>query len=290
MKSGIAINKCVNVGMTKIDGVARPVFVYVKYEGDANKARLSITGVEGPRSHGEAYGSSGACVHSGHNWTFDASIDGKRLVEIAERWHLNDMRAGCLHQRFGYRNHQCLDCKATWSSPLSLSKHTKNISGEPTETCHTCLSANVEASPVVPAWNFDEEIELVTYKLTRAAYAERTKLQNKILDTVAETRRYVATVEEQGILKLQLSLKRAPDADGVESGRYEVEKRETRRACWVPVKEHPRGLLSKRCSSCGYAYGSSWLYEQVPDDVIEFLLTLPDHSEQLPAAWKRICR
>ncbi len=42
-------------------------------------------------------------------------------------------------------------------------------------------------------------------------------------------------------------------------------------AIWMPRKEHPRGLLSEPCWVCGYKYGTSWLMEELPADVIAFV-------------------
>lgn len=36
---------------------------------------------------------------------------------------------------------------------------------------------------------------------------------------------------------------------------------------WVPRGEHPEGLLSHPCPTCGYKYGSQWLKEEIPADV-----------------------
>ncbi len=73
------------------------VFVRIDWDGE----RLSLVGVEGPKQNGDARGSSGQCVD------FDASTPNppwtperiERLRELWEQWHLNDMRAGCEHQR-----------------------------------------------------------------------------------------------------------------------------------------------------------------------------------------------
>lgn len=46
---------------------------------------------------------------------------------------------------------------------------------------------------------------------------------------------------------------------------------------WVRPEEHPDGLLSKPCPVCGYKYGTAWLYEAVPADVLDEL-----HSLVLP--------
>jgi hypothetical protein len=74
----------------------------------------------------------------------------------------------------------------------------------------------------------------------------------------------------------------APDADSVASGRYEVDKRETRSAGHVSFNEHPEGLLSKPCEVCGYKYGTEWRIETVPSDVIAFLDSLPATSLGYP--------
>jgi hypothetical protein len=69
------------------------------------KKRLSITGVEGPRKGGHAAGScgqieghlgDGADIHPATGWD-RAKI--ARFLDIWRRWHLNDMRAACEHQR-----------------------------------------------------------------------------------------------------------------------------------------------------------------------------------------------
>lgn len=35
-----------------------------------------------------------------------------------------------------------------------------------------------------------------------------------------------------------------------------------------------------------YYYGTRWLFEPVPEDVLEFLVNLPDADKTLPAAWR----
>lgn len=46
---------------------------------------------------------------------------------------------------------------------------------------------------------------------------------------------------------------------------------------WVSPKEHPKGLLGKPCPTCGYAYGSAWLKEELPEEVkAEILSWIPE--------------
>lgn len=68
-----------------------PVYVTIKY----SNGRLSITGVEGPYSDGNCYGSCGQITlnagDAAYGWTPE---DVNRLRQIWRRWHLNGMRAG----------------------------------------------------------------------------------------------------------------------------------------------------------------------------------------------------
>lgn len=84
---------------TPIDGHLRDVFVRVTWDGK----RLSICGVEGPRSNGDCHGSAGQLerpdpnrIHLSEGWTIEM-VGG--LWDLWARWHLNDMRPGCEHQR-----------------------------------------------------------------------------------------------------------------------------------------------------------------------------------------------
>jgi hypothetical protein len=130
-----------------------PVFCSIKFDN----GKLSISGVEGPTRNGDAKGSCGQILDSfkikdyAEGWDHALLV---RFLETWQRWHLNDMRAGCEHQR----------------------------------------------------------------------------------------------------------------AEG-----------------WVTGKEHPDGLLCEPCPTCGYKYGSAWLKEDVPIEVVKFLAALPD--SQVTPAW-----
>lgn len=38
------------------------------------------------------------------------------------------------------------------------------------------------------------------------------------------------------------------------------------------------GLLGRACDQCGFKFGSAWLFEEVPQDVLDFLESLPDNK------------
>lgn len=46
--------------------------------------------------------------------------------------------------------------------------------------------------------------------------------------------------------------------------------------------EHPDGLLCVPCPTCGHRFGTGWLTEEVPDEVLRELLAFPE-SGKTPA-------
>lgn len=44
------------------------------------------------------------------------------------------------------------------------------------------------------------------------------------------------------------------------------EYKEIKSKGWVYESEHPDGILNKPCPICGYKYGSSWNYFQIPEE------------------------
>jgi hypothetical protein len=218
------------------------VFVIIEYRTANGKNCLRITGVTGPLASGNAKGSCGQNVDDLANvikrgvfmdgWNA-ASV--AKLAEVWERWHLNDMRAGCEHQRAD--------------------------------------------------WNPSEALEIVTYRLTSDAMDEQRTIERIVKNSIMESGTITLTAEQRAVWTLPFETIQAPDADGVGSGRYKVQKRETKTAGRVYPKEHPSGLLCKPCEVCGYNYGSAWLHEEVPEDVLTWLQSLPNSATPLPGSW-----
>ncbi|MCR4331052.1 MAG: hypothetical protein NUV49_04215 [Patescibacteria group bacterium] len=146
------------------------VFCDIKYTGDG---KLSISG-NMPNGGGQINTMLREIPEEEREYMpgWDAETF-NRFLDVWDEWHLNDMRAGCEHQR-----------------------------------------------------------------------AE--KWENKRIDPV-EVPGVIANRDERGVL-----------------------------AIWVRKSEHPEGLLCEPCPVCGYKYGSAWLKEEVPEDVLSFLVSLPD--------------
>lgn len=175
-----AFTRVVNPGTVKV-GRTR-VNVYVKI--DWYHKRLSITGVEGPLRNGDAFGGCGQISLTGvkpaPGWNPSTIA---KLAQTWRRWHLNDMRPGCEHQR------------------------------------------------------------------------------------------------EQGWDKRPIDPSKPLDAYGVFVGEHAT----WNMLVWVTKREHPQGLLAEPCPVCGYKYGTAWLHEDVPDDVLRWLAALPETTKQ--PAW-----
>lgn len=234
-------SKVVRLGTMPAGYPERQYSIFAEVEFKAGK--LSISGVIGPKANGDCHGSCGQFIMSfkeyderGHatladiipapGWTAETI---KQFFDAWDEWHLNDMRADCVHQR--------------------------------------------------ATWNTSEKIEVLTYHLTREARQMREDARAIALRAglTGEPRPLSPTYRALAELdSAYAGIHFPPDADSPLSGCYEVTKRETKTAGWVRPEEHPRGLLCKPCEVCGYKYGSAWLREEVPTDVLAFLQGLPD--------------
>lgn len=48
---------------------------------------------------------------------------------------------------------------------------------------------------------------------------------------------------------------------------------------WVRPEEHPEGLMTKACPECGYRFGTAWLFEELPAEVIAFAREIINEEE-----------
>lgn len=93
------INPCTNE-VYIYNGKERRVNSFCKIE--YQDGRLSITGVIGPKSNGNCWGSCGQCadeIRKGEptkEWTFEML---QKFCDIWDEWHLNDMRPYCSHMK-----------------------------------------------------------------------------------------------------------------------------------------------------------------------------------------------
>lgn len=191
-----------------------------------DQPRLSICGSYGQTKHergAERYRCSDGITRD--LWGCGQCVDqiAEFFPELAPAmpWHLNDLQAGCEHQR------------ATWNTtePIELTYYglTTEASKLRHDTMHAAALAQIRGTAFEPTPTARALVELTDWYLHKLT---------------------------------------PPDADSPLSGCYEVKKRETKNAGWIPHTDHPRGLLSKPCEVCGYKYGTAWLYAPIPADVL----------------------
>lgn len=142
-----AFKKVINPGLVKLSWskVRAPAFIKIEWDG----ARLSLSGVIGPNKSGNCRGSCGQMQDSLSD--IDAYADGwnaakvRRLQDLWAAWHLNDMRAGCVHQRSPWQRFSCVLGHEWELSTL--------VEHEPPTSCPTCFTREIHQWPDSPAWD-----------------------------------------------------------------------------------------------------------------------------------------
>lgn len=156
----------------------------------------------------------------------------QRMCKIWERWHLNDMRAGCEHQRelpeFQPRYEPALEISVEYHAYRTL-----EVAAYKDETSPEAkLLANLQAFDLKP-------FQKVLMTQERA-----DKLCAWLGDWADQTTKY-AKGHNLIINKVEIPLHH------------------------TYPKDHPLGFLTKPCPVCGYRYGSKWLKEELPEDVVK---------------------
>lgn len=160
-----------------------------------------------------------------------------KLCDTWERWHLNDMRPYCIHQK--------------------------------------CLGWDKLAS---------KKVTLYHYKLSTEALQKQKAAEQAALAALKEGKTFTPTVEQVKYARLKYSMTSPSELSGEAADLYVPYKSlyigdhgstEERTLGYLKPDEHPDGLLTKPCPVCGYKYGSAWLKEEVPENVIDWLFALP---------------
>ena len=212
------------------------IYCHIIYKDE----KLSITGVEGPKSNGDCFGSCGQILDHliddieiyAENWNKKLLI---KFVDIWDKWHLNDMNAACKHQK--------------------------------------------------ELWDLYKKVELINYTSTMKYFKMLKSAENAKL-SIEEYKKYKKITEK--IRPLLYNINRPKYLtkeinEMINEGWIKEKSREKKAVNWINEKEHPEGILSKSCPVCGYKYGSAWLKEDVPEDVLSFLYNLPDSNTR--PAW-----
>ena len=135
---------------------------------------------------------------------------------------------------------------------------------------------------------FDPKEKLVIHHLNRTteAYTRIKKVTERMVEDAIVDGVAFVTEEEQTLLATPGSIETG-HPERYPSPYMELKKEETKTAGWVYPKTHDRGLLGRECKVCGLKYGSGWYINDLPEDVLAFLTSLPESPVSLPGKWGR---
>lgn len=167
-------------------------------------------------------------------------IKAMKLADIWRRWHLNDMRPMCEHQRAdGWEKLAKKEC-TTYHWLLKTEYHDMQ------RTLKQQIIADASVGKAMAAAEPDSyQCKLLQLLPSETTFTPKTP-----------GKEYVPW---EGVTKHHVSTSIAGHTFWISA--------KNRGAC----DGHPDGLLGKPCPVCGYEYGGKWLFEEVPDAVIEWL-------------------
>lgn len=232
------------------------IFCKVEYSEDG---RLSISGVEGPLSSGNAIGSCGQIdMHLGEpdglngfepapGWTLDKV---REFLAVWREWHLNDMNAYDAEMKAaGWRE--------LARTPMLGYKFCRTT--ESSEAARAAEAAAVAAlkagEPFTPS---PEQVAAATRPHGFTVWTREGEPEPVAPDGFERSKSWHS------------------------HNKGEVEAPERKTLGWLKPSEHADGLLTRKLRPDGNGYGCAWHKEEVPESVLEFLATLPE-SDMTPA-------
>lgn len=215
--------------------------------------RLSITGVEGPLSNGDALGSCGQCgidpdATPAAGYT---AADLAKLRDVWAAWHLNDMRPYSPAMA-------ALGWPEQAGRAILCHEFTRDLPG--IEASNAAKKAALAALERGEAFTPTPE--------QSAAFAAPYSLK-------------VWAYPEDGTPETPAGYKPAQVIGG---GRAKGPERKT--LGWIKPGEHPDGLLGRKVApEDSHGYGGKWWREELPADVAAWLAALPLPPEGVAPAW-----
>lgn len=125
-----------------------------------------------------------------------------------------------------------------------------------------------------------EPVMVIEYVLNRDTMRQRKDIKDSSIEKLKKD--VFVKLNEEGRFVLNLPYKVNHISKEIEQY-YEERHREYKILGHLTPDEHPDGLLCKECPECGYRYGTEWLREEVPEDILEWLSGLPE--SKVEPAW-----
>lgn len=223
------------------------------YYGDAQAyakityegGNLSICGVVGPKSNGDCKGSAGQCVKAIRSGRPGTDWDEEMLQKFCDIWD-------------------------RW--------HLNDM--------NPCCEHQRELGWMEKA---REKVTLYHFRLKREVRDAQKEAEKAAIAALKAGKPFYPTKEQTRVANLAYSI---VTSDVYAPEEYEPKKplysgdtgpTETKALGWLRPEDHPEGLLCRPCPVCGYKYGTSWQKEEVPQEVIDWLFSLP--NTRVKPAW-----
>lgn len=156
-----------------------------------------------------------------------------KLLDIWDKWHLNDMHPECEHQR-----------ELGWvkEGKDTVQKYTFALSSD------MIRKRNKLKDDIISGFLHQKKVE-------------NTKERRELLSMPYRKVVYTNDIEEAIYI-----------IDNTEAEGYDYECVETVTRGWISYSENQKyGILEKPCPVCGYRYGTEWKRVELPSDVVSFL-------------------
>ena len=280
--------KVVNIGKYKQYNGKYYGNVYCKIE--FKNGRLSISGVESPRPNGNCLGGCGQIYDELSNIdTFNKGWDIEKLNSFVAVWkkhHLNDMRAGTAKQM------EFLDIKKEELKRL-IARGYKNY-----DAVIMLLKSYDKKMNIIPYYDVKQKLNIIEKydKIIKKLKEKKDKIYNfknisVFLDggDVVATYRYLDDDIKWQTMKVKKELNNIDIKKGIE----EIKDIYTHKMQKLLLKEIDKDIKDfndmkndmfsdTMYNFDGKKYGHAWYFEEVPQDIVEWLEALPK-SEEVPA-------
>lgn len=161
----------------------------------------------------------------------------RKFCNIWDEWHLNDMRPYCEHMKeLGW------DKQARETVKITKWHKTKEAMQKEREVKYRLRRCLENGETFIPT---EEEALHINLKYIETTYN----------DELLEHPEFYEFTEKNPI--------------GVSNVTYEIRS-------WLKHDKCELGFIGKPCPVCGYEYGTQWIKEEVPREVIDFLFNLPE--------------
>lgn len=121
----------------------------------------------------------------------------------------------------------------------------------------------------------EEKVKIYTFTMTIEAIRAQNKLEQEIMDAAKVGKPYNTTAEEQILLSLTYTIKSHKEELPENVAKYyKLANIELKALGWLYETQHPDGILARPCPTCGYKYGTKWLYRPIPAEDEKIILDL----------------